>query len=195
MRLDNPATDGQVDARSRDVAPMEAFEGNEDIVPIVLFDSDSIVLDTDRATSVLQRRGEVNAGRYVGAPILNRIANEVLDYMTELGFMAEVAWEILRRHLRVGLRNQFPEVLFRPRENAVKINGGRAGWGLANLGIVQKVVDEHTHTVCTADDVFHVLLLFFSEAAAKATLQEAGESRNCTQRLLKIVARNIGKLL
>src|SRR5260370_13233499 len=129
MRLDNPATDGQADARSRDVAPMQAFEWNEDIVPILLFDSDTIVLDTDHPTSVLQRRGEVNAGRYVGAPILNRIANELLDYVTELGFIPDHAREILRRHLRVGLRNQFPEVLFRPRENAVKINGGRAGWG------------------------------------------------------------------
>src|SRR5260370_8586804 len=130
MRLDNPATDGQVDARSRDVAPMQAFEWNEDIVPILLFDSDTIVLDTDHPTSVLQRRGEVNAGRYVGAPILNRIANEVLDYVTDLGFIAEDAREILRRPLRVGLRNQFPEVLFPPRPHALQITAAPPARGL-----------------------------------------------------------------
>src|SRR5580704_13018007 len=76
MRLYNLSADHEAQADSRYFSSVETFEWNEQVVPILLTDSDSVVLNRENPSARVRLRLDVDP-RSCGGSVLERVVDQI----------------------------------------------------------------------------------------------------------------------
>src|SRR5690606_25778613 len=138
--------------------------------------------------------GDGDLGRVLAAE-LHRVADEVLQELAHLGLVGADRWEPPDVDPGAGVLERRAEVGEDGIDRAVHVDGLERFPARSDAGVGEEVLDEDLHPLRPVDGVGDVLVGGFVELALVAALEELEERGDHPERLLQVVARDVGELL
>src|SRR5688500_5583005 len=125
---------------------MKPFEKDEDAVEVLRIDADAIVANADDVLIALIRRGYLDRRGMLTA-ILDRVSDQVLEYLRHATHVAKHRWQVPNLHLSSGLADSRLKFNQCPIGRSTAREGLHVHVSFGSLRIGQHVVDELLHPV------------------------------------------------
>src|SRR5947208_15730283 len=111
VALDHLLDDRQADPGSRVLAlVVQALEHHEDALEVLRLDADAVVAHREFPFRALVGGAHVHGGRGIGLAELQRVADQVLEQLRELSFVAMDRRQLVLRHRRAGVLDRGAQV-------------------------------------------------------------------------------------
>src|SRR6185437_12306579 len=175
-------------------ARVQALEDDKDALGILSVEADAVVRNGEQILRTVPLRADTHQRRRV-ATELDRVADQVLKDLAQLGWVAQ-------QH------RQRPDLNLRPRliDRNAQIGAHLPQYGFAvhrlqsagvrfDPRVLQQIVDQFLHTGRAVYRVTDELIGVAVEPAGVAPLQELRVAGDHPQRLLQVVAGDVGELL
>src|SRR5579862_3374262 len=194
IAVDNALADRQTNASSGNVLSVQPLEDAENLLVIFRVDTEAVVRHRKAPEAVSPFRRYMNPRR-ASAAILERVADEVLKELDEMGLITGYRGQAIAGDDRLVFLDPDFAVFEGLLENPVEIDRLNSFLVTSQLRVGQQVGEQFPHALRAFGDEFDARRGFAVELAAIAIHQELRIAGDHPQRLLQIVAGRKSELI
>src|SRR5947207_11340852 len=196
VAVGDPPADRQADAGAGVLlAAVEPAEHLENALGVALLDADAVVAYDDVPLTRLVDALDANLRRDVVARELDRVGDQVLQQLADLGRVALHGAERAMGDRRPALEDRAFVRAQHAFEDRVGIDRHALDLDAADARVPQQVVDQELHPLRAVDGGVDELVRGLVELASVAALQQLQVARDHPQRLAQVVRRDVGEVL
>src|ERR1035437_3423057 len=195
VALDDPLADREPDAAARIFLPrMQPPEYHKDVVAVFRRDADAMVANVQMPFFLLAFDAEFDLGWPIAAE-LDRVADQVLVELDHLMRVGSHGRQIALPDRSAGLLDERAKVQADRLSHVCQVDRDETSSLGADSRVSEQIVDEALHSTRAVHREADVLVGFIAQGVAVFPFEKTHEPRHHPQRLLQIVAGDVGELL